>query len=230
MTMGYVSGNWITGTHSGRACSQDDIYTKVNKKTGKCYSVKLCNPNHDMNEKQQKTQGAFGLVSKAVSQWIKDNKISTASAYTDYKKVKKAYDSQSKYATLRGYMIAKGMYSVSADKATVTVDITKRTDFKTAFGISDENENQPQNTPQNVTQYTLNISSANEEQGTVNTSVNKQYDAGSEVEIVATPESGYDFDKWDDDNTNASRTITMNSDVTLVASFKVHQESGNQYI
>jgi len=91
-------------------------------------------------------------------------------------------------------------------------------------------QNQPQNPPQNVTQYTLNISSANEEQGTVNTSVNKQYDAGSEVEIVATPESGYDFDKWDDDNTNASRTITMNSDVTLVASFKVHQESGNQYI
>ena len=48
--MGKVSGNWITGAHSGRACRQDDIYTKVNKKTGACYSVKLCNPNTNWSE------------------------------------------------------------------------------------------------------------------------------------------------------------------------------------
>ena len=42
--MGKVQGNWITGAHSGRACKHEDIYTKINKKTGACYSVKLCNP------------------------------------------------------------------------------------------------------------------------------------------------------------------------------------------
>ena len=32
--MGKVSGNWITGAHSGRACRRDDIYTKVKKDQG----------------------------------------------------------------------------------------------------------------------------------------------------------------------------------------------------
>jgi len=135
--MGKVSGNWITGTHSGRACRHDNIYTKVNKKTGACISVKLCNPNTQSNETQLKTQNGFGLVSKAVSEWIKTNKVSTGSANTDYKKVKKSYDAQNKYATLRGFMIAKGMYTVSGSGSSlaVTVDVDARTNFKTAFGI-----------------------------------------------------------------------------------------------
>ena len=43
--MGIVHGNWLTGTHSGRACKHEKVYTRVNKKTGQCYSAQLCNPN-----------------------------------------------------------------------------------------------------------------------------------------------------------------------------------------
>lgn len=68
--------------------------------------------------------------------------------------------------------------------------------------------------------YTLNISSANTTQGTVNTSANKAYNAGTVVNITATPKSGYTFDKWSDDNTSASRSVAMNKDLSLVASFK----------
>lgn len=73
---------------------------------------------------------------------------------------------------------------------------------------------------QSVTKYTLNISSADEGKGTVNSDVNKQYDAGSTVNISATAKSGYTFEKWSDDNTSANRTITMNENKTLVATFK----------
>lgn len=69
--------------------------------------------------------------------------------------------------------------------------------------------------------YTLNISSANTTQGTVNTSVNKAYNAGAVVNITATPKAGYAFDKWSDGNTSASRSVAMNKDLTLVAQFKV---------
>ena len=31
--MGIVHGNWLTGTHSGRACKHEKVYTRVNKKT-----------------------------------------------------------------------------------------------------------------------------------------------------------------------------------------------------
>ena len=77
-------------------------------------------------------------------------------------------------------------------------------------------------------QYSLNISSADTSKGTVDTSVNKSYSEGSRVNIKATPASGYVFDKWSDGNTSASRTVTMNANTTLVASFKEQTSGGDQ--
>ena len=117
--MGKVSGNWITGVHSGRACRQDDIYTKVNKKTGACYSVKLCNPNTNWSEKVTAQRSSFGAISSALSAWIKAEKEKNSE---DYQKVKKMYDRQIRFSTLRGMMYAKGMYSID-ETGLVTVDI-----------------------------------------------------------------------------------------------------------
>ena len=121
--MGKVSGNWITGAHSGRACRHDDIYTKVNRKTGACYSVKLCNPNTNWSEAVINHRSVFAAVSSALSAWIKTEKEKNSA---EYQKVKKAFDRQTRYATLRGFMNAKGMYTI-ADDGSVTVDITAST-------------------------------------------------------------------------------------------------------
>ena len=117
--MGKVYGNWITGVHSGRACRQEDIYTKVNKKTGACYSVKLCNPNTTWSEKVTAQRSSFGAISSALSAWIKAEKEKNSE---DYQKVKKMYDRQIRFSTLRGMMYAKGMYSID-ETGLVTVDI-----------------------------------------------------------------------------------------------------------
>ena len=117
--MGKVYGNWITGVHSGRACRQDDIYTKVNKKTGACYSVKLCNPNTNWSEMVTAQRSSFGAISSALSAWIKAEKEKNSE---DYQKVKKMYDRQIRFSTLRGMMYAKGMYSID-ESGLVTVDI-----------------------------------------------------------------------------------------------------------
>ena len=117
--MGKVYGNWITGVHSGRACRQDDIYTKVNKKTGACYSVKLCNPNTNWSEMVTAQRSSFGAISSALSAWIKAEKEKNSE---DYQKVKKMYDRQIRFSTLRGMMYAKGMYSID-ETGLVTVDI-----------------------------------------------------------------------------------------------------------
>ena len=61
--MGRVNVNWITGVHSGRACRHDNIYTKVDRKTGACYSVALCNPNTNWNEAQLQQRANFGAIS-----------------------------------------------------------------------------------------------------------------------------------------------------------------------
>ena len=41
----------------------------------------------------------------------------------------------------------------------------------------------------------------------------------TQLALVATPDSGYEFDSWSDGDTNASRTITVTGDLTLTASF-----------
>ena len=126
--MGIVHGNWLTGTHSGRACKHEKVYTRVNKKTGQCYSAQLCNPNPYRNEKQKKITTAFAVISAAISAWIATEKAKSAPS-DDFKKVKLAFDRQTRYATLRGMMMAKGMFKV-VDGA-VVVDPNANTSFAT---------------------------------------------------------------------------------------------------
>ena len=126
--MGIVHGNWLTGTHSGRACKHEKVYTRVNKKTGQCYSAQLCNPNPYRNEKQKKVTTAFAVISAAISAWIATEKAKSAPS-DEYQKVKLAFDRQTRYSTMRGMMMAKGMYKV-VDGA-VVVDPIANTSFAT---------------------------------------------------------------------------------------------------
>ena len=126
--MGIVHGNWLTGTHSGRACRHENVYTRVNKKTGQCYSAQLCNPNPYRNEKQKKVTTAFAVISAAISAWIATEKAKSAPS-DEYQKVKLAFDRQTRYSTLRGMMMAKGMFKV-VDGA-VVVDPNANTSFAT---------------------------------------------------------------------------------------------------
>ncbi|MGN0238831.1 MAG: hypothetical protein ACI4AW_02290 [Paludibacteraceae bacterium] len=141
--MGIVHGNWLTGTHSGRACRHENVYTRVNKKTGQCYSAQLCNPNPYRNEKQKKVTTAFAVISAAISAWIATEKAKSAPS-DDFKKVKLAFDRQTRYSTMRGMMMAKGMYKV-VDGA-VVVDPNANTSFATVSAsvkLPDDSANAP---------------------------------------------------------------------------------------
>ena len=129
--MGIVHGNWLTGTHSGRACKHEKVYTRVNKKTGQCYSAQLCNPNPYRNEKQKKVTTAFSVISAAISAWIATEKAKSTPS-EDFKKVKLAFDRQTRYSTLRGMMMAKGMFKVENGK--VVVDPNANTSFASVSG------------------------------------------------------------------------------------------------
>ena len=74
-------------------------------------------------------------------------------------------------------------------------------------------------------QYTLSVTSANTAQGTV--SGGGTYSEGSRVNITATPKSGYQFDKWSDGNTQATRTVQVSKNESFVAQFKVADSTGN---
>ena len=137
--MGKVSGNWLTGAHSGRACRHEDIYTRTDRKTGACYSAKLCNPVTEWTETQKAQRVSFGAISSAISAWIKKESVAPSA---DYLKVKRVYDRQMKYSTLRGMMYAKGMYRVEKD-GSVVVDVNANTKGAVAGGGSNADSDNP---------------------------------------------------------------------------------------
>lgn len=68
-------------------------------------------------------------------------------------------------------------------------------------------------------QYTLTVTSADTQKG--NVSGGGKFTYGQLASIVATPNEGYSFKEWSDGDTNASRTITIVSDSSLIASFEI---------
>lgn len=66
--------------------------------------------------------------------------------------------------------------------------------------------------------YTLTVISSDDTMGTV--TGGGKYRAGATATITATPKEGYEFVKWNDGDTSASRTVTVNADKTYTATFK----------
>ena len=54
-----------------------------------------------------------------------------------------------------------------------------------------------------------------------------QYDAGASATLKAVAASGFHFVKWSDNNTSATRTVTVNSDITLQAIFAADTPQGD---
>ena len=65
--------------------------------------------------------------------------------------------------------------------------------------------------------YTITVQSANPTMGSV--TGGGTFPAGTTTTISATANSGYHFTQWNDGNTNATRTITVNGNATYIASF-----------
>lgn len=65
--------------------------------------------------------------------------------------------------------------------------------------------------------YTVKLSADPADGGTV--TGGGTYAAGTKVTISATANDGYEFTKWSDNNTNASREIILNSSLNLTAYF-----------
>ena len=72
----------------------------------------------------------------------------------------------------------------------------------------------------NASSYYVSVSSANVNMGTVSGGGSVTY--GQSTTITAIPATGYSFVSWNDGNTNISRTVTPNKDVSYIASFIIN--------
>ena len=70
--------------------------------------------------------------------------------------------------------------------------------------------------------YTVSVSVNDPAMGTatVNGNASTTVTGGTEVTLTATPNSGYRFVRWNDNNTDATRTVTVNSNMSFTAYFE----------
>lgn len=87
-----------------------------------------------------------------------------------------------------------------------------------------DNPDQPGGGAEGTRMFALSLSASPANGGTVSGAGN--YEEGEEVEIKATPGSGYTFSRWSDGDTNATRTLTMTGDLSLTATFQTTQSGG----
>lgn len=76
--------------------------------------------------------------------------------------------------------------------------------------------------PSEPTKATITLNVSPSGGGTV--SGGGSYDIGSTVSISAVAASGYTFVRWNDGNTNATRNVSVSSNVTYTAIFEAEQE------
>ena len=76
-----------------------------------------------------------------------------------------------------------------------------------------------------VAKYTLTLAASPSNGGTVTGA--GEYEAGTEVAVKATANSGYTFKKWSDGNTNAERMVTVDGDMSLTATFEATSAGGS---
>jgi len=85
------------------------------------------------------------------------------------------------------------------------------------FSCSSDETSTPITPPAPIVKYTITLSAG--EGGTVSTT-GGEYESGQTVSVTATPQGEYLFKDWSDNNTDATRTITVNSNLTLTANFE----------
>ena len=93
-----------------KVCEHSDVYFRTNKRTGKVYTGKLCNPStKEPSAAQTKAKERFAKVVAAVRAILADP--------TEKAKLEKEYMAQHKYGSLFGYAMHKlnGNYDQNGD-------------------------------------------------------------------------------------------------------------------
>ena len=233
--------DWFGRSLSRRADKTSNTYAKVNSITGKTFLVTLRNPYtsdrfKDANIAQNNKMGALWM---GIAAWVKQAQSTEASAEdaAQLERFVKGFKSQHKYATLRGFISGKRYATVNEALNAVTIadgEYTKTVEFvfnarplvdapeDPGFsGGGSQSGNQGGNSSSNVT---ISLSAVGNgkvsiDGGTAGVSKSKSVAPGTQVAILATPDSGATFTRWSDGNTEASRNVTVNAAMSLTATF-----------
>lgn len=100
-------------------------------------------------------------------------------------------------------------------------DIPVDTNSVYSFAVNSDRELVANFSEESAVLYTVNAKAEPEEGGTV--TGGGTYEEGREIELKATANTGYAFDRWNDGSTDNPRTVTVTADVTYTAYFTLEE-------
>lgn len=132
--------------------------------------------------------------------------------------------SEIKLTNTEGHDFSATTTNVSAGKKTVTIK-DKTTGWSMTGSATIKNQASKLTINVDIKEETITISdiyykvTLNAENGKIEGATTGDYEEGTSLTITATPNAGYEFEKWNNGNTENPRTITVTSAETYTATF-----------
>ena len=199
---------------SGKYGGNSNDYFATNKSSSKIHLAKYANPyTGPSTEKQVAQRMKFAARQMAVSAWLNANKPSEANgmkgtaAYQWAQKMKKSMALSS---------ITQVLYKYLDEENNIVLP----------EGAGEANAPSVPSDPE-AEKYLLTLAVNDPQMGSV--SGGGEFAPDTEVELKATAKSGYEFVRWSDGDTNATRTYTTTAAAeTLTAEFKATADDGGE--
>ena len=220
---------------SGKFGGNSREYFATNKTSYNIYFAKRVNDfQGPATEKQLEIRALFKRKQKAVADWLRANRPMSGRPATEAYRVALALKYRYKFSSINQVIhkylnddLQVVLPNTGSDNGDAPNPAPSQPGNKPSGGNSGDNTGAGggsqvggggDSQPQPSGKKTLAIMVTPTEGGSVTGA--GTYDAGTEVEVKATPNEGYEFVDWEDGETFASRTVTVNEDMTLMATFK----------
>ena len=220
---------------SGKFGGNSREYFATNKTSYNIYFAKRVNDfQGPATEKQKEVRALFKRKQKAVADWLRANRPMSGRPATEAYRVALALKYRYKFSSINQVIhkyLNDDLQVVLPNSGSDNGDAPNPAPLQPGNKPSGGNagDNKPSgggsqvggggdSQPQPSGKKTLAIMVTPSEGGSVTGA--GTYDAGTQVSVKAIPNEGYEFVDWEDGETFASRTVTVNEDMTLMATFK----------
>ena len=228
---------------SGKFGGNSKEYFATNKTSYNIYFAKRVNDfQGPATQKQLEIRDRFKRKQKAVADWLRANRPMSGRPATEAYRVALALKYRYKFSSINQVIykylnddlqvVLSNVGSDAEDEAPKPAPSQPGNKPSGGNSGSDSGDNKGDNTgagggsqvggggdsqPQPSGKKTLAIMVTPSEGGSVTGA--GTYDAGTQVSVEAIPNEGYKFVGWDDGDDFPTRTVTVNEDVTLTATF-----------
>ena len=217
---------------SGKFGGNSREYFATNKTSYNIYFAKRVNDfQGPATQKQLEIRDRFKRKQKAVADWLRANRPVSGRPATEAYRVALALKYRYKFSSINQVIhkylnddLQVVLPNTGSDNGDAPNPAPSQPGNKPSGGGSQVGGDSGDSQPQPTGKKTLAIMVTPTEGGSATGA--GTYDAGTKVEVKAIPNEGYKFVGWDDGESFASRTVTMDNDMTLTATFAPVEKAG----